>query len=370
MISPRDGVPLQTKQEETHVNGLHPGRELPVIWVNNRQLRDVSADALDALYKANDPPAIFTQGGSLARVRQDDEGQPIIDFLSEAMLARRLTRVANFLKTLKNTVIQVNPPPASVRDILPLGQWQFPSLRGVVEIPILRSNGTILSTTGYDRSTGLLYQPAPSLLLPTIPERPTGAQISHAVSVIDDILFDFPFVDQASRAKGWAAVLTPTVRAMIGGCTPMGLLDAPEAGTGKGLSAEVISMVATGRNAAMFSAPREDEEWRKQITTALKGGTTIIVIVNLEGRLDAPGLSRALTSKIWADRPLRTNEDVFLPNRATCSLLETMLPWAAICRGVAISCGWTLGCPAHGFGPAQSFGSPSSLNSCKNTVAN
>lgn len=294
------------------------GDSLPFIQGNYRQLREVSGDCVEALTSANDPPVLFVRGGEVARVRADEKDRPIIEGVTEAMLNGQMTRTANFFQiTAKGSRFPSPPPRAAVLDILAMGTWPFPALEGVVEVPTLRPDGSILATPGYDPLTRLVYQPNPILKVPAIPELPTTGDVEEAKATVADILFDFPFIDQASRANAWATLLTPLIRHAIRGRTPCGLCDAPKAGTGKGLIASIVSIIATGREAAVFSAPGDDDEWRKQITSALLAGTTVIIIDNIEGRLDSPSLSRALTAPIWTDRRMKTHEQVHLPNNAT-----------------------------------------------------
>jgi len=67
----------------------------------------------------------------------------------------------------------------------------------------------------------------------------------------------------------------------------------------------------------MFSAPRDDDEWRKQITTALLSGTSVVVIDNVNRRLDNPDLCKALTETTHADRAFRTHQKLVLPVKST-----------------------------------------------------
>jgi hypothetical protein len=301
-----------------HRSADEPGDGLPQIQCNYRQIRDISEDCVDALVRANDPAELFVRGGAVVRVRPDEKGRPIIDNINEPMLAGRLTRTADFFKMGSKGVARPCPSPQeAVKDILALGQWPFPPLAGVVEVPTLRPDGSILATPGYDRATDLVYLADPSLTVPPIPEYPSTNDVQQAVSTVEDVFFDFPFVDQASRANAWAVLVTTVIRHAIPGRVPLCLTDAPKAGTGKGLFTGIISVIATGRLAAMFSAPDDDDEWRKQLTSALLAGATMIIIDNLEGRLDSPSLSRALTAPIWADRILKTNTMAHLPNNAT-----------------------------------------------------
>ncbi len=97
----------------------------------------------------------------------------------------------------------------------------------------------------------------------------------------------------------------------------MAAVDKPTPGTGGSLLADVVALVATGRPAGMASAPRDDEEVRKQITSALRAGSSVITIDNVAGELAAPSLARALTAEVWEDRLLGRSEQLKLPNRAT-----------------------------------------------------
>jgi hypothetical protein len=55
--------------------GDRSGRDVfTKIVVNNRQLPDVTAEAIEALAARNDPPEIFVRAGRLVRVREDENG--------------------------------------------------------------------------------------------------------------------------------------------------------------------------------------------------------------------------------------------------------------------------------------------------------
>src|SRR5262245_60818454 len=114
----------------------------PTILVNGRGLDEVTADALDALMEANDPPRIFRRGGHLARVRADEHGHYMIDRLSESITRCRLVEVARFVREVQShgAIVQIpaNVPRDLVGNLLALEAWDFPILTGVTEIPVLR----------------------------------------------------------------------------------------------------------------------------------------------------------------------------------------------------------------------------------------
>jgi hypothetical protein len=98
---------------------------------------------------------------------------------------------------------------------------------------------------------------------------------------------------------------------------PLALIDKPKPGTGASLLAEVVAHIATGRPAAMMTAPRDEEEWRKKITALLSEGATVAVIDNVVRPLSSSSLSAALTSREWKDRVLGHAEMVTIPQRST-----------------------------------------------------
>lgn len=296
-----------------------PGRSvLPDIRVGNRQLRELSEEALEALRKVNDPPRLFTRGGFMVSLMTDDKGQTIIAAMTEPRLRGWLARSANYYRlTRQGDRVETFPPPEVVKDVLALDPalWRFLPLDMVIEVPALRPDGTILNTPGYDAATRLYYAPAPTLILPPVSDHPNSAEAASGRRVIESVIAEFPFVDQASRTNAIALILTPFLRSAIYGSVPLALIDATAAGTGKTLLADVSARIATGKPGDMLSAPKEPDEWRKQITTALIDGNPVVIFDNLSSRLDSAELCKAITEEAHGDRAMKTHERLSLPVR-------------------------------------------------------
>jgi 5S rRNA maturation endonuclease (ribonuclease M5) len=312
----------------------------PEIIVSDRQLRELRAEALEAMVAANTPPRTFTRENSLVDLRSTDDGRFVINNLTDVQLRGQLSDVAAFYVKTEHGLKSCSPPLGLAKDILGHAGAisRFPRLVGITEIPLLRPDGTVLVQPGYDSATRLYHFPAPGLVVPPVPEHPTDDDVRRALELVDDAIGDFPFVYDlnhqlklvppdsrnageavisAAKANALAVLLTPIVRPAIMGPTPLALFDAPAPGTGKTLFAEVVSKIATGRDAALFSAPREEEEWRKQLTSYLREGIGVIVIDNVTGKLESGQLSKALTAETWADRLLGFNKNVLVPVRCT-----------------------------------------------------
>jgi hypothetical protein len=143
-------------------------------------------------------------------------------------------------------------------------------------------------------------------------------KLDQALATIEDILADFPFADAASRANTYALLLTPLLRFALPRPRhfPLFLIDSPVAGTGKTLLAELVAILATGSVAPLRPAPREDPEWRKAITTALRGGQPLLIFDNVEGKLRSAELAAAITANSWCDRILGQTAEITVPNES------------------------------------------------------
>lgn len=296
---------------------LADGRPRREIFLTGKSPCELVADAESVLREANNPPTLFVYCGGLARIVSDEDDRRKIVPLNEHALRGMLLRYADWTRERGETILSVWPPMELVRDILSRGAWRLPTVEGIIETPALRPDGSIITKAGYDAATRLYYAPAPDLTIPGIPERPTAAHARQAVAVLDDALGEFPYLDNASHANAIAAAVTPIVRTAITAPVPLGIMDAPTPGTGKTLLGEVLAMVPTGRPAALMTAPREAEEWRKRITSTLIGGATVIVIDNLDEPLASGELSAVITANVWSDRRLGASEMLTIPQRAT-----------------------------------------------------
>lgn len=293
-------------------------RHVPDVLVTGRHLRDITAEALEAIYYLNIPPHIFRRSGMLTRINIDEKGIPYIENLNESAFRGCLARACSFFRDgIKNEPIPISPPLDVVRDCLSLGDWAFPALLGITETPVMRPDGTVMTQPGYDEITNLYYYPSAKLTVPSVPDIPTADDIERATELLLEPIADFPFDSDASLANALATMLTPILRPMIDGPVPLALFDKPQQGTGASLLAEIISVLATGRAAAMMTAQKDDEGWRKAITSLLLKGQLVVTIDNVEYDLWAPSLAATLTATTYQDRILGHSEIVQLPNRTT-----------------------------------------------------
>jgi len=292
---------------------------LPIIIVTNRFLREKTADTIAAVEQANQPPKIFERSGNIVRIAHDEFNAPYIETLTESACRGFLERAAAYVRISdKGGPVPLPAPPLDiVRDFMSLPNRNLPALLNVTEIPILRSDGTIVTEPGYDQASRLYYEPATGLMMPAVPNNPSEKELEAAIALIQEPLIDFPFDSEASKTHALAVLITPVCRPMIVGLAPLCLLDKPQPGTGAGLLSDVIAIVATGRNALMMAPPRTDEECEKRLASILLHGQAIVTIDNIEGYLYFPSLAMLLTATTFQTRILGQTKEVRLPNRGT-----------------------------------------------------
>jgi hypothetical protein len=253
--------------------------------------------SLDALYANNNPPIIFQRGGTLCRIKRINDNSFRIEDLSDYALLIELSRAAIFQVYRRGGFKECQPDILLARTILKLPEWDFPALNGLVDAPVVRPDGSLLLEPGYDKATGLFYSPDPKLVLPAIPEKPSREEARKAADyVIDEVLFDFPFCGSASLANTMSMLITPIVRPMIKGCIPLGLVSKPSPGTGATKLIQMVSLISTGKPMKAQTAPTDEEEWRKKITSLLRAGSQLITFDNVDSDLGSGMLASALTS--------------------------------------------------------------------------
>ena len=230
----------------------------------------------------------------------------------------RMAELATFEKWdgRANDTRAVDPPLSYAAALLSLaGQWRFPTLKATIEAPTIRPDGSLLQTAGYDKETGLYFDPGP-VCFPQIDDRPQRAAAEQALEILKRVFAGFPFVDETARSVALAAVLTALARRCLP-TAPMFLFDAPARGTGKTLITRVVACIATGREAAVMVFTGNPEEERKRIVASLMAGDPVLSFDNIDKPLQGDALCMVLTSSQIQDRRLGVSEMITVPTCVT-----------------------------------------------------
>lgn len=280
------------------------------------------ADASE-LALANDP-LVFNLGGrmgwldrTVAREANGVERPPGAILFREmlpANLLDRLPLVAAYYRWDGREKEWVKADvPRSVAEVLLARRddWpNIPQLKGFVEAPTLRTDGSVLDQIGYDRISGL-FLVGPAIENYSAPGE-TKDDARDALERIEDSLFDLPFESDADKSAAVAAVLTGLVRRILP-AAPMIGVTAPAAGTGKSKTADVISIIAMGRRAAVVTLGMDANEGDKRLHSALLAGDSVIQLDNIERPLFGDLICQVLTQPMLRLRPLGASAMISTP---------------------------------------------------------
>ena len=306
---------------------------LPRITRKVKRLLMADADRDDCL--ASDK--IFRRAGVLVHLNRNQlnpdetvdknyhvEDDLIVRTADPDWLGDRAERCICFFRVKKNVAVPCDVPDKLMRRVQSIITGEdFPPLLGTVETPTLRADGSLLDLPGYDRSSGLYYDPGRALF-PKIETQPTRQQAIEALEKLRAIIADFPFNDEDDQHKGLsesvalAILLTAVVRRSLP-TAPMFGIDAFEAQSGKTLLSQVAAIMATGRKTAERPWSASEEERRKALGAALESGDAVILFDNVETPLEGAAFAGAITESLFKDRRLGSNsgkDQIIAPTNA------------------------------------------------------
>lgn len=207
-----------------------------------------------------------------------------------------------------------NPPVDVCASVLALRNMRgLKPLDAVINAPLIRPDGSVMTVPGYDAQTRLLLDVSEELY--PITERPTADELRQAFDYLWKPFENFPFCEPVDRAVMLCALVTAIQRPVLN-TAPAFAFDAPRQGTGKTLLAECCAILATGeRPNAWPHIEKNEEETRKRLLTALRSGSRVLLWDNIVGQFDSPALAALLTSDVYTDRVLGASTSEAYPNR-------------------------------------------------------
>lgn len=277
--------------------------------------------------KYHEAVRVFVRGGSLVHAIESDdvdaEGRLSIRELPPCLIRERITQSCNLVVEKEHegevVVRRLRPPGWLIDSIAKRGAYngRVKPLSGVVESPTIRVDGSVVQSPGYDRQTGLIYRP--SIEFPTVADSPSRDDASKALSLLLEVLTDFPIFEDADRTAWVSMVLSMIGRPCIAGYVPLFAVTANIRGAGKSLLVDAATLIAYGRQASRKAFTRDDDEMRKTITAVAIGAVPSVLFDNLDIQLGGASLDAAITSSSWSDRVLGQSRMTDLPLRTVWS---------------------------------------------------
>jgi putative DNA primase/helicase len=290
--------------------------KLPRINAAIQNLPAITKMSWQAFKRGNKPPYMFRRGGILVRIEPDDNDYPEVKPLNDSSLRYEMARKADWYRYKKNKLVDAMPPMAVMKDMLATPDPPVPVLARIVEVPVYGIDGSLQTQQGYHKESRTLYEASKGFTLRAASLKPTTEEVDRAKQIIlEELLLDFPFVDQSDCAHAISLFLLPYVRNVIDGPTPNHIVESPTPASGKGLLVYAVLEPSAGPHIGSIAQAHDGEEWRKRITACLRETREVILIDNITRPLDSGELASALTATEWEDRLLGKNEIIKMPVR-------------------------------------------------------
>jgi putative DNA primase/helicase len=295
----------------------NPGN-VPEILVLPGKRHEAADHGLAALYVAGVP--FYQRGRRLERIAcvkaKDASGEvisvPGIIPVIPSIMERALGCNARWAAMRKKEPVTIDPPSSVVEQILGMvGEWRFKPLTGLVQCPTLRRDGSVLDAEGYDERTGLLL--TTSFLMPAMPKAPSIEDAQRALATLCELLKEFPFDTEESKAVALSMLITPVCRGAMN-VAPIHLLTAPAPGTGKSYLGDCAAMIATGEQLPVESMAAKYEETEKRLVGSLLAGFPIIGIDNCRGTISGDLFCQIAERPIISVRALGSSEKFQIHN--------------------------------------------------------
>ena len=205
------------------------------------------------------------------------------------------------------------------KTLLSSGQFkkQLPEVVRILDvpIPIPFQGGIVLPRMGYDERFQSYCDPnAPAIVKMTLDE---------AKRWLSEVHRGFCWRCRQDLVHALARLITPFTRGLMGWDArfPLWFFKANRPRAGKDYLAGITLLVYEGfacEDAPL--SPKDGEETRKRITSALVAGRRMMHFANCQGYLASQELEQAITSHVWGDRMLGGNTEVKLPNELEFSI--------------------------------------------------
>jgi len=154
------------------------------------------------------------------------------------------------------------------------------------------------------------YHPDANIFYDGPPVAPSGG-----LQVIDEILEDFHWKDEADRVGFIGALLTAITMPHWGRGHPFLAINGNKPGVGKSTLARVLGVVVEGHTPHSLTFTRDDAELEKQLATRVEAGDRVILIDNAKtrGTIASAVLERTITDTRLSYRRLGSNTAITRP---------------------------------------------------------
>ena len=168
-----------------------------------------------------------------------------IDLFTE-LLARAVPFVQEVGRGKSKRIVAAYPSQRLVEQIMASPICPLPLARGLIRTPSFDARGALIREPGSPRASGIFYAPPPGFVLPDVAAEPTEDAVIDALALWNEVVGEFPFIDEAGPAHILALAITVLARELIKGPVPMCLVSKPVTGTGGTLLLQCVGWIVLG----------------------------------------------------------------------------------------------------------------------------
>ena len=243
-------------------------------------------EAFDACFKTltvtnrkdKEPTFCCVQTDPVRLNRNEKTGRITFDTLDEKGMKSEMNKRMTFMRrTDKGDGIR-EPIPKEVGEyVYQQAYTELPQSPEIIYTPLFTAKGDLVMTPGYKEDLNILM--ANINFTVDVPQNPTWDEVEEAVKFLrEEVLIDFPFLDydlngterrEPSEANALAMLITPFMRRMINGCTPVFFVSKPTPGTGGTLLGKLPMLLFDGQESAPMRYTQNEEEMQKSLLSAI-----------------------------------------------------------------------------------------------------
>ena len=198
----------------------------------------------------------------------------------------------------------------------------FPQAPEIIYTPVFGSQGDLISEPGWYRDEETYLAPT-DFEVPEVYDEPEWDEVEEAVTwLTDELLVDFPFLDtdiegnerrEPSLANALSMLVTPFMRRMIDGTTPLFLVNKPVPGTGGTFLGSLPVKLCEGDDPTPLHYSQNDEEMQKALLASIMEAKSHLFFDNVSS-FNSRVILAALTSRTIGGRILGQSKTVSRPN--------------------------------------------------------
>ncbi|MDV0440938.1 hypothetical protein [Methanorbis furvi] len=272
-------------------NAVSPSEESPVfpaVFYLHEKITDSVKQVHLALARFNASghgPTVFRQDGHLVRVVQNEDGSYAVVPLDRNRLRLILSEAGTWKRFLKDVIVEPHNALLDAAIAAPSERYRLiPVLAGLHSGVLLRADGTIACTAGFDAASGFFLTATHTL--PPVPEHPSESDVGFVREMLADIFGEFLFAGPADAANAVAALMTAVLRPTMQGPVPIWAIDKNTPRAGGSLLALAVGALAYGEVPIVHATSRRRDEMEKIVRMTVRENLGYVVLDNVVAGTD------------------------------------------------------------------------------------